>query len=519
MAEQDDWKQKYKELAQECEVLQQQVDAAQTLNRTLSNQLALGVRGQSAALDVELDQLRDLVQKSAGGSQFDKALARVERQIKLLDDQRLSVSGDIRNAFERWLGQLRGLSQSEAFANLLKSAARRVPDASEHLYKLSSLLLEMVELQKGLLPRSTEEQSFALNHGNQEDSLDLELLESQVAEEMLKLIEALNVQSSGVALARQLIERIESGLKIAEIGEVMVDLVKLARLSAGLEHQEFENYLLNLNEQLAYVQNFLSHSQDEERLAFEAHQHFDREVRQNVSKLHQSVKSSNDLPSLKQAVSQQLNSIVQSMDQYRLRESEREKRMQVRYESLLEKVEQMEAETSRVRSRMEEEQLRARTDPLTGLPNRVAYDDQLKDTMGRWERYQTPFSVAVIDLDRFKEINDAYGHLAGDKVLRLVARVLQRNLRSSDFIARYGGEEFVVIFPSTVDADARAAAEKLRDAVAKSPFNFHGEPVTVTASIGVAEVSNGDDDDKVFARADSALYKAKEQGRNKVVSA
>ena len=517
--EQDDWKQRFKDLARECEELQQRADAAQALNRSLSAQLALGVRGQSAALDAELDQLRGLMHQPGKDGQVGTVINRIERQVKLLDDQRLAVSGDIRNAFERWLGQLRGLSDSEAFSNLLKGTSRRVPDASEHLYKLSSLLLEMVELQKGLLPRATEEQAFSLNHDSPDDAVDLEMLESRVAEEMLKLIEALNVQSSGLALARQLIERIESGLKAAEIPEVMADLVKLARLSAGLEHQEFENYLLNLNEQLAYVQNFLSQSQDEERQAFEAHQHLDREVRQNVSKLHQSVKASNDLPSLKQAVSQQLSSIVQAMDRFRSREGEREKRMQVRYDSLLEKVEQMEAEASRVRSRMEEEQLRARTDPLTGLPNRVSYDDQLREALGRWERYKTPFSVAVVDLDRFKEINDAYGHLAGDKVLRLVARVLQRSLRGSDFIARYGGEEFVVIFPSTVGVDAKAAAEKLREAVAGSPFNFHGEPVVVTASIGVAEVNNGDAADAVFARADSALYKAKELGRDRVVSA
>lgn len=515
--EQKDWKQRFKELARECEELQRQVDTAQALNRTLSTQLALGVRGQSAALDAELDQFREMLHATTSGDQYNKVLERIERQIKMLDDQRLSVSSDIRNAFDRWFNQLRGLSKSEAFANLLKSTSRRVPDASEHLYKLSGLLLEMVELQKGLLPESSDPHAFALNHNDQDDAVDLEMLESRVAEEMLKLIEALNVESSGLALARMLVERIEFGLKAAEIPELMMELVKLARLSAGLEHQEFENYLLNLNEQLAYVQGFLTQSQDEERQAFEAHQHLDQEVRRNVSRLHQSVKASNDLPSLKQAVAQQLSSIVHTMDQYRSREGEREKRMQRRYESLLEKVDQMEVETSRVRSRMEAEQVKARTDPLTGLPNRVSYDDQIKGALERWQRYQTPFSVAVVDLDRFKDINDAYGHLAGDKVLKLVARVLQRNLRGSDFIARFGGEEFVIIFPSTVNADARSAAEKLRDAVANSPFNFRGEPVQVTASLGVAEVGDGDDGESVFARADGALYEAKKQGRNKVV--
>ena len=102
---------------------------------------------------------------------------------------------------------------------------------------------------------------------------------------------------------------------------------------------------------------------------------------------------------------------MQTMDEYRQREDERESRMQQRYESLLQKVDQMESEAARVKSRMEEEQLRARTDPLTGLPNRSSYDDYLRKELGRWERYGTTFSVAVIDLDLFKMINDRFGHL------------------------------------------------------------------------------------------------------------
>ena len=123
----------------------------------------------------------------------------------------------------------------------------------------------------------------------------------------------------------------------------------------------------------------------------------------------------------------------------------------------------------------------------------------------------------MVDLDRFKRINDEYGHLAGDKVLRLVARVLQRNLRGSDFIARYGGEEFVLIFPSTGKRDSLVAADKLREAVKASPFNFKGEPVMVTASFGVAEVQPDDDAETLFGRADCALYRAKEGGRDRVI--
>lgn len=512
---QDDWKHKYKELAQECELLQQRAERFHAQARALSAQLTLGLRGYSAELDAQFDQLRDLMHEADAGNRFDQVLGQIERQIKQLDDQRLSISKELRTGFGRWLEQLRQLNRSSAVSSRLDATEQRIPEASEHLYQLAQLVFEMVELQQGLLSAAgTDEQLFALNKTSQDAAIDLQVIERRVATEILRLIAALNVESQ--ALAQQLGERVGRGLCAAELPEVMGQLVQLVELSTGLEHQAFGNYLLQLKEQLLYVQEHLAQSHAEDGRVLKAQQQLDRQVRQDVSRLHHSVKESTDLADLKRTVAQQLLSIVQTMDAHREREETHERRMRARYESLLEKVGQMQDETERVRLRMEEEQQRSHTDPLTGLPNRVAYDERLSAELERWQRYNTPFSIAVVDLDRFKAINDEYGHLAGDKVLRLVARILQRNMRSNDFIVRYGGEEFVLLFPSTLAEDALLAADKLREAVENSPFNFHGQPVQVTASFGVAQVTAGDDAESLFARADGALYGAKERGRNQV---
>lgn len=161
--------------------------------------------------------------------------------------------------------------------------------------------------------------------------------------------------------------------------------------------------------------------------------------------------------------------------------------------------------------------MKSRTDPLTGLANRFAYDQQLANEIARYQRYGTSFALCVADIDFFKRINDQYGHLAGDKVLRLMAKVLRSSLRGVDFIARFGGEEFVILMPSTGGESARQAAEKVRKAVEQSPFNFQSRPVHITISIGVAEVVSDDTAESLFGRADSNLYAAKSNGRNKVV--
>nr|MCU0936966.1 GGDEF domain-containing protein [Gammaproteobacteria bacterium] len=126
-----------------------------------------------------------------------------------------------------------------------------------------------------------------------------------------------------------------------------------------------------------------------------------------------------------------------------------------------------------------------------------------------------PLSLVVLDVDRFKELNDRYGHVAGDRALRAISEGLVESLREADFIARYGGEEFVVLLPKTDLPAAGQVAEKLRRAVESRQFQYRDHRVAVTVSCGVAAFREGDGPETVFERADRALYRAKQAGRNR----
>ncbi len=170
--------------------------------------------------------------------------------------------------------------------------------------------------------------------------------------------------------------------------------------------------------------------------------------------------------------------------------------------------------------REQEEQLAqlqsdAGMDFLTDLPNRRAFEKRLDEFMDMARRYGKPFSLVIVDIDHFKQINDQFGHLAGDRILRAIARVLSEHMRTSDFIARFGGEEFVAILPETTITQARALAEKLRTKVERAVFRYEGTAINVTISAGVSEsVVESDTQDRLFGRADAALYRAKKAGRN-----
>jgi len=164
----------------------------------------------------------------------------------------------------------------------------------------------------------------------------------------------------------------------------------------------------------------------------------------------------------------------------------------------------------------------ALTDPLTQTHNRRALMERLTSELERARRYALHLSVLMVDLDHFKAINDSYGHVVGDEVLRGVSRVLQREARAVDVVARFGGEEFLVVLPETGEEGAVALAERIRARVEETPPVTGGEYgwLRVTVSIGVATVPSPrvNSPEELIAVADEALYRAKAQGRNRVCS-
>lgn len=158
----------------------------------------------------------------------------------------------------------------------------------------------------------------------------------------------------------------------------------------------------------------------------------------------------------------------------------------------------------------------SRLDGLTEVFNRRAIEEQLHDEARRAVRSQRPFSVLMIDADYFKDINDRFGHAAGDDALRHLARIMRAQMRDVDRIGRFGGEEFVALLPGTASTEALSAAERLRDALLRRPWAWEGESMSLTVSIGVAAWRGPQDEvASLLKRADAALYRAKSLGRDR----
>ena len=346
---------------------------------------------------------------------------------------------------------------------------------------------------------------------------------SQVAEHiavsLLSLLGELELPPTHTEQGDQLRERLQARLNWYELVPVLDDLAVLVLAASNSGQKEFAHYLKQLNERLAAFIGSISETHTGYQESLDSAKAFGDELRQQVSGLQTSVQEATDLETLKRTVDSRLEGLLSTVSAFQEQRDSREQEMVDRLQTLVARVNEMEQEAQSFRDSIEEQRQKALVDPLTGLPNRAAWNERAALEVARWQRYGGELQLAVLDVDLFKRINDNYGHLAGDRVLKIIAQELAKRLRKTDFIARFGGEEFVVLLPATPLEGAEQLLETLRTAIEACPFHFKGERLVITLSGGLTGFASGDSLEQAFERADQALYQAKGSGRNRIIRA
>ena len=187
--------------------------------------------------------------------------------------------------------------------------------------------------------------------------------------------------------------------------------------------------------------------------------------------------------------------------------------------ALLEKLDDLSRDLSRTKENLAEIERLVDVDLLAPIPNRRAFMRRLSWAITMHERYGHPSTVLYFDINDFKQINDQYGHSAGDLAIRHIAQLLAATMRESDFVARIGGDEFAVIMYYATEEAAKKRGEKISEKLAKTPFQFNGKQITVTAACGCYTVRSGDDADSCLASADMAMYVDKRRNKAKTLRA
>ena len=468
-----DLRQKYFDAIAQLEAGEARWSQLEVTLRRIIGRLCLAARGRADSLDVELRKVSDLARGRGDIAAIEENLEPLSRAIAALDDATLENSGATTT------------SRALAFSGYVPPSA----DTSSTRPEL-----------RAVSPR-----------------VDLEDEEAKTQTVIVAVLERLSRLPELRPALADLCERSKGSLSPDEFAEGLERVARLVgeqRASLMREKREIEDLLQQMDVRLAEIASYLASDTADQKSAQTSSQQFDLLVTGEVRSLTNDVQGAQDLSTLRNRVRDRLEIITHHLQDFRTREGARVSAQLDRTQRMRVRVTDLEREIHGLHKSLQEEQSLRMIDALTGIPNRAAYDDRIRHEFMRWQRENATVSVLAWDIDRFKEINDAYGHSAGDKVLRVIAQHLAQHVRGTDFVARYGGEEFVMILIGTDATQASQTADKIRVGIENMGFHFHNKPVAVTASCGITTFRGDDTPEAIFDRADRALYRAKDGGRN-----
>lgn len=281
------------------------------------------------------------------------------------------------------------------------------------------------------------------------------------------------------------------------------------------KNDDLQAFIVKINKQLVDIKSYIQTAQEDREESVSRSSELQEMVDSNVASIEDKVTTADDLDLLKQDISVYLENIQQVVEENKNTEIEKEAVSARSYDDITKKLNSTEDELAALKSQLLETKQQLLRDTLTGLYNRLAYEDRIQMEMSRSQRSKNPFCIAMWDIDHFKSINDNYGHDVGDRVLKSFARVIEERVRKTDMFARIGGEEFVLLMPDTSAEQALALNDELREIFLKCKFNYNDDVFSVTSSVGISAFTAGDEPEDMLKKADLALYQSKHGGRNR----
>lgn len=332
------------------------------------------------------------------------------------------------------------------------------------------------------------------------------------------LIDHLSLPSAAQARLGGITPQLQKASDAASIKAIAKDLADFVVDYIASLHGEISglnSFLVVIKARLGEVSGFVDLEKTERKVASSARDDLNKSMQLSLDTMRGRVNAVSDIDLLKDDIQRQIGIIDGNLNAFMKSEDARYQRVDAQHVVLAKQLEEVGRETERLRKQLAEAQDQALRDTLTGLPNRLAYNERLAVEYARWQRAKSTMSLVVLDIDKFKTINDTWGHQAGDRVLKYLARELSSQVRAQDFFGRYGGEEFVLVLPDTNRGGALKLADNLRRHIEGCGFKYKDQPVAVTISCGIAELQPNETALHAFERADTCLYAAKNNGRNR----
>ncbi|REL35218.1 GGDEF domain-containing protein [Thalassotalea euphylliae] len=490
-------------------------------------------KGQDLELDNRMAKLRAMLKKSAPLADVEKELANVS---KLLNKQASKNELNIRDLHQKFHGAGTTLQKAKGLPpqsrRSLRSLLTENSDTKDTVIQYVPQLSELLSIYGEVLAAKDSIQVSGQAHAAMQSSAALGANQSnsnqpEAAKSAKGFIERITSILSNIKLSEQLQQKLNH-LK-DELGNTqhiddtllnnIVAVLNLVAEDMEQERKTAKTFLSTLSGALSKVQRAVKSTLSNSQGHRSEQESINESLNSQLGDIAEMIESAPSLTEAKAELMTKFETITQTIEQKNSLELGYFEQLEQQLLAMRTKVSELEKQSKHFEQRMLEQQRISLQDALTKLNNRAAFDEYFAKQMVRFNHQQFELAVAVIDLDDFKQINDTYGHTAGDKTLQVIAATLTKALTKNVFIARYGGEEFVLVFNELSEKEVMAALENFRKTIAKLPFKFRNNKVNITTSIGVTHIKHGDNIHLAFERADEALYQAKHQGKNRIIYA
>lgn len=472
------------------------------------NRLGNASRGISGDIDKHLAKIKSLTDTNT--LTIDALKPHFDAVMQALQREQGRVEHTMR---EVHLGSISALRHLLDYEKLVPGSKEQTSQLLERLQAPLHSYSELLPLMLNVIERFQAELSSNVRpFGERPSAAHYQALQG----ELTNLLATIDFRSAASNTLQSLRQRLLQVLNGEQLLNACMDALRLIIQGINEERQSAQQFLLSLSDALSSVNKALTRAVQTHDDNSEEQAQLSLQLQARVQNLASSVNTASSLQELKHQVQGHINDISELLVDKLAREQSERQSLRNQLSTMQARLEDVESEAQMYKRKLSEQKFKSLQDSLTRLPNRAAFEERLELEYQRWQSYAAPLAIAIADIDHFKVINDTYGHTAGDKTLQVIANMLKKSLRDTDFVCRYGGEEFVIVFPQTTTEVAFELLEKARHRIKSIPFKFKNTSISITISAGVSSFVAQDNPARVFERADRALYLAKNEGRDRV---
>lgn len=515
--------------------LESAISSRATLEKDFSHQSTLLIQFISKlsqvckGLDLELDnrlaKLRISLSKSApisGIEQDISSISQLLQQHSLKNDRSITQMHDQFHQAGKTLQKVNGLPDS--LRRNLRSLIKKSEQSKEALIQYVDIFSQLLTFYDGALKAKVNDPSGGLLNSlplaakavTQDKTLPKDV-NQKIIEQFTLILNGLTLSEPHNKQLSSIKKKVITGISNDKLMDSFLETFNVIIEDFQEERRTAESFLSTLSKTLATVKEAVKSTLSTSKDGQNQHNLLNAQLNKQIIEVTSTVEKATSLAEIKVDINQKLQLIAGTLEEKTSFEYKNQQDLEAQLNSMTQKVNLLEKQSNSFEKRLREQQIKSMQDALTKLSNRAAFDEYFAKEMVRYHHKPFELAIVVMDLDNFKRINDTYGHTAGDKTLQVIANTLTKKLNENVFIGRYGGEEFVLIYSGIKQDQLMKELNLLNKHIARLPFKFKNNKVSITMSIGASHVTANDNIHIAFERADKALYQAKGQGKNQVV--